>query len=115
MYMQSKFKQRHFFLSQNWYDHGWPPCLVIFYYVLYSTRHFLRSLHVMRFPPRSMFAYRGRNRLIPTPISPMMPIMSVYQLPLGQYGYSGHAYTTLINASNSARHFSVKLSLFMYM
>ena len=23
-------------------------------------------------------------------ISPVMPIMSVYQLPLGQYGYSGH-------------------------
>ena len=52
-----KFKQHHFLSGQR--------CD----YLLYSTRHFLRSLLVMRFPPPSMFAYRmyrGRNRLLPS-------------------------------------------------
>ena len=35
-------------------------------------------------------ALQGLTQVEEMLISPVMPIMSVYQLPLGQYGYSGH-------------------------
>ena len=35
-------------------------------------------------------ALQGLTQAAEMLISPVMPIMSVYQLPLGQYGYSGH-------------------------
>ena len=35
-------------------------------------------------------ALQGLTQVEEMLISPVMPIMSVYQLPVGQYGYSGH-------------------------
>ena len=35
-------------------------------------------------------ALQGLTQVDEMLISPVMPIMSVYHLPLGQYGYSGH-------------------------
>ena len=35
-------------------------------------------------------ALQGLTQVEEMLVSPVMPIMSVYQLPLGQYGYSGH-------------------------